>query len=260
MRAADLIRWAATMPVPSGDNAGESWTVPPWQRRLLAAVVKPGVQVIAATCSRGNGKTAVAALIARAYLPGGPLYEPGAEVLVVSASHPQARLVIDDLEAWREDGWLVANSWKAVRRLEGREGRSAAPRKAKPPTGLDSDRGLLASPNRRERDQLEAVPLGPWPSTRVSGIRDDSAALGALELALGRPERDTSYVRCTGRRLRRAGSPQPRPGTGPRIAPNTACRRPCLVPSRSRHGLGSGGAADARSMAPDDDRTWLGRP
>ena len=135
-----------------------------------------------------------------------------------------------------------------------------APRKAKPPTGLDSDLGLLASPNRRARDQLEAVPLGPWPSTRVSGIRDDSAALGALELALGRPERDTSYVRCTGRRLRRAGSPQPRPGTGPRIAPNTACRRPCLVPSRSRHGLGSGGAADARSMASDDDRTWLGRP
>ena len=101
---------------------------------------------------------------------------------------------------------------------------------------------------------------GPSPSTRVSGIRDDSAALGALELALGRPERDTSYVRCTGRRLRRAGSPQPRPGTGPRIAPNTACRRPCLVPSRSRHGLGSGGAADARPMASDDDRTRLGRP
>ena len=25
-------------------------------------------------------------------------------------------------------------------------------------------------------------------------------------------------------------------------------------------GWGSGGAADARSMAPDDDRTWLGRP
>ena len=120
MRAADLIRWAATMPVPSGDNAGESWTVPPWQRRLLAAIVKPGVQVIAATCGRGNGKTAVAALISRAYLPGGPLYEPGAEVLVVSASHPQARLVIDDLEAWREDGWLVANSPQIARVKAGR--------------------------------------------------------------------------------------------------------------------------------------------
>ena len=115
MRAAVLIRWAATMPVPSGDNAGEPWTVPPWQRRLLAAIVKPGVQVIAATTARGNGKTSVAALIARAYLPGGPLYEPGAEVLVVSASHPQARLVIDDLEAWRKDDWLSANSPQIAR-------------------------------------------------------------------------------------------------------------------------------------------------
>ena len=106
---------ANPMLVPSGDNAGEPWTVAPWQRRLLAAIVKPGMQVIAATCGRGNGKTAVAALIARAYLPGGPLYEPGAEVLVVSASHPQARLVIDDLEAWREDGWLVANSPQIAR-------------------------------------------------------------------------------------------------------------------------------------------------
>ena len=61
MRAvADLIRWAATMPVPSGDNAGEPWTVPPWQRRLLAAVVKPGLQVVVVTTARGNGKTATA--------------------------------------------------------------------------------------------------------------------------------------------------------------------------------------------------------
>ena len=47
---------------------------------------------------------------------------------------------------------------KAVRRLEGREGRSEAPRKAKPPTGLDSDRGLLASPNRQRRTWKRANP------------------------------------------------------------------------------------------------------
>ena len=87
----------------------------PGKRRLFAAVERPGVQVIAATCARGNGKTAVAALIARAFLPGGPLYAPGREILVTSASHPQGRLVIADLEAWREGGWLVANSPQIAR-------------------------------------------------------------------------------------------------------------------------------------------------
>ncbi len=112
MRLAD---WAATMPVPSGDGAGEPWVVVPWQRRLFAAVERRGVQVIATSCARANGKTAVSALIARAYLPGGPLHKPGREVLVVSASHPQARLVIEDLEAWRGEDWLVANSPQIAR-------------------------------------------------------------------------------------------------------------------------------------------------
>ena len=111
----DLIEWAGTMPVPSGDGAGEPWQVVPWQRRVLSAIVRPGVQTIAATCGRGNGKTALAALIARAYLPGGPLYAKGRRVLVVSHSHERAREVVTDLEAWREPGWLVANNHQAAR-------------------------------------------------------------------------------------------------------------------------------------------------
>ena len=115
LRARALIEWAGTMPVPSGDGAGEPWQVVPWQRRVLSAIVRPGVQTIAASCGRANGKTTLAALIARAYLPGGPLYAPGRRVLVVSHSHDRAREVITDLEAWREDGWLVANSHQAAR-------------------------------------------------------------------------------------------------------------------------------------------------
>ena len=65
-----LAEWAATMPVPSGDGAGEPWTVTPWQRKLFAAIERADVQVIAATCAGGNGKTATAALIARAFLAG----------------------------------------------------------------------------------------------------------------------------------------------------------------------------------------------
>ena len=48
--------------------------------------------------------------------------------------------------------------------------------------------------------------------------------------------------------------------SGPRTAPNTACRRPRLVPSRSMPGRASGGAAVARSMGLDDGTTSIGRP
>ena len=107
-----LATWAASMLVPSGDLAGQPWTVLAWQRKLFAAI-EGDAEVIAVSCARGNGKTAVAALIARAFLPGGPLYAPGREVLVVSASHHQARLIMEDLEAWvPEDraGWLISNN------------------------------------------------------------------------------------------------------------------------------------------------------
>ena len=67
-------------------------------------------------------------------------------------------------------------------------------------------------------------------------------------------------VRCTGRPLRRAAWPPPRRVSGPRTAPNTACRKPRLVPSRSMPGRASGGAAVARLMGLDDGTTSIGRP
>ena len=77
--------------------------------------------------------------------------------------------------------------------------------------------------------------------------------MGALRPAflnrhLGGQNTITSCVRCTGRPLRRAAWPPPRRVSGPRTAPNTACRRPRLVPSRSMPGRASGGAAVARLM------------
>ena len=91
------------------------------------------------------------------------------------------------------------------------------------------------------------------------------SGMGALrpafpEPAPRRPEHDTSCVRCTGRPLRRAAWPPPRRVSGPRTAPNTACRRPRLVPSRSMPGRASGGAAVARLMGLDNGTTSIGRP
>ena len=103
-------------------------------------------------------------------------------------------------------------------------------------------------------------------------VRRRGHQLGLLVLGMGalrpaflnraprRPEHDTSCVRCTGRPLRRAAWPPPRRVSGPRTAPNTACRRPRLVPSRSMPGRASGGAAVARLMGLDDGTTSIGRP
>ena len=72
--------------------------------------------------------------------------------------------------------------------------------------------------------------------------------MGALrpaftEPAPRRPEHDTSCdLRCTGRPLRRSVATTSSRVSGPRTAPDTACRRPRLVPSRSMPGRASGGA------------------
>ncbi|MXX71923.1 MAG: hypothetical protein F4205_18130 [Gemmatimonadetes bacterium] len=122
-----LAAWAERLPVPSGDGAGEPWQVVPWQRRLLSAIEDPRHQVIAVTCGRANGKTALSGLIARAYLPGGPMFAPRRQVLVVSATHQQARILVEDVSAWKprpadletlkEAGypWTVANSKQTAR-------------------------------------------------------------------------------------------------------------------------------------------------
>ena len=127
-----LATWAAGVRVPSGDGAGEPWQVCAWQRRLLAAVENPAHQVIACSTARANGKTALAALIARAFLPGGPIFRPGKQVLVVSATHEQARLVLEDVASWRPSArtldylakqgapWQVANSKQVARARAGR--------------------------------------------------------------------------------------------------------------------------------------------
>ena len=127
-----LAQWAARLPVPSGDGEGEPWQVLPWQRRLFAAIENPAYQIIAVTMGRANGKTAVSGLIARAFLPGGPLYRPGRQVLVVSATHQQARILIEDASSWRPGPknmeqlvkmgypWTVANSKQTARVKAGR--------------------------------------------------------------------------------------------------------------------------------------------
>ena len=172
--AADLIAWAGTLPVPSGDGAGDPWTVLPWQRKVLAAIVRPGVQTIAASCGRANGKTALGALIARAFLPGGPMYAKGRRVLIVSVSHARAREVIDDLETWREDGWMVSNNHQTARVKAG--GASVRAMAANPKTAHGARPDLLICDELaqwQQADRLYAAlrtGLGKRPGSRLLAV------------------------------------------------------------------------------------------
>ena len=172
--ARELIAWAGTLPVPSGDSAGEPWTVLPWQRKVLAAIVRPGVQTIAATTGRANGKTALAALISRAYLPGGPLYAKGRRVLIVSVSHARAREVIGDLEAWREHGWMVSNNHQTARVKFG--GASVRAMAANPKTAHGARPDLLICDELaqwQQADRLYAAlrtGLGKRPGSRLLAV------------------------------------------------------------------------------------------
>ena len=113
------------------------------------------------------------------------MYTPGREVLVVSASHPQARLVISDLEAWREDGWLVANS----------------PQMARVQAGGAVVRAVAANPRTlhgARPDLVIADELAQWqqPDRMYAALRTSLGKRpGSRMLALGtRPEAGSGHV------------------------------------------------------------------
>ena len=63
-----------------------------WQRDWLARSFAPGVRISALSLSRANGKTALCGWIcAEALRPGSDLFDPGVEVVIVSASMEQTR-------------------------------------------------------------------------------------------------------------------------------------------------------------------------
>lgn len=111
-----LEAYFATLIVPSGDHAGQPFTLLGWQRRFLASLVAQPEEDAAVTMGRGGGKTGFCAALACAYIdPQGPLHRPRIEVVVVSASHPQARLLLGDIRAYLESryGVLSRDAWQS---------------------------------------------------------------------------------------------------------------------------------------------------
>ena len=66
----------------------------PFQRRFLAAGLKPGIRTAALSLPRGNGKSALAGhLVTRILTPTDPLFRAGTESVLCAASIDQARTV-----------------------------------------------------------------------------------------------------------------------------------------------------------------------
>ena len=71
-----------------------------FQRRFLRAAARSSVRTAALSCPRGNGKSFLAAQLARRVLdPADPMFQPGAESVLVAASLEQARIVFRFLRA-----------------------------------------------------------------------------------------------------------------------------------------------------------------
>ena len=69
-------------------------TLRPFQRRFVAAVLRPDIKRAALSIPRGNGKSWLAGyLAAEAMRPGGALFDPAAENVLLSGSFDQARYV-----------------------------------------------------------------------------------------------------------------------------------------------------------------------
>ena len=83
----------------------------PFHRRRIEAAFAPDIRIAAASWPRGTGKTYLAAnLAAHSLKPGSPLFQAGIEVLGVSASLEQSRILLsfvhealDDARGYR---WL----------------------------------------------------------------------------------------------------------------------------------------------------------
>ena len=97
----------------------------PFHRAWIRAAFDPGIEVAALSCPRGNAKTMLAGrLTALAITPGSPLWQSGIEVLAVSASLEQSRVLLSFVRAalgkrggadyrWLDSGQRLAVTHKA---------------------------------------------------------------------------------------------------------------------------------------------------
>ncbi len=96
----DIIGYLGGLTLSGGDLDGQPFTVLPWERRfVLGAWSRTGDAAL--TVARGNGKSALVAAIASAFVdPRGPLHGRRHEAVCVAASFEQSRVIYEDVLAY----------------------------------------------------------------------------------------------------------------------------------------------------------------
>ena len=108
------------------DDLRKRGTILPFHRRWLERAFDPEIQIAALSCPRGSAKTwLIGQLAGQALRPGSPTFEAGVEVLGVSASLEQSRVMLNfcrealaDVEGdyrWLDSGQRLAVTHKATK-------------------------------------------------------------------------------------------------------------------------------------------------
>lgn len=94
-QAGETIQWIeGNLKIPSAYGRGEPVRLMPWQKTFIRGAFKGDVQTAALTVSKGAGKSHLIAFIMAAALDAdGPLHDDMSELLVLSASHKQGRVI-----------------------------------------------------------------------------------------------------------------------------------------------------------------------
>ena len=107
----ELVEYLEALVVTQGREAGERFTVLPWQRRFIRGAFAPGVASSSLSIARANGKSTLLAGIATATLDG-PLHVPRGETVVVASSFEQARIIFDHVLAFLGDARDNRTAWR----------------------------------------------------------------------------------------------------------------------------------------------------
>ena len=142
---------------------GKRFKVLEWERDFLDELEARPTDDAALSCGRGSGKSAlIAALAASVIDPQGPLHESQAEVTIGSASHMQARIILNDVIRFLEIkyGELPRKVWGKSDSLTGAQLEYKPSHSLVLCTGSDPQRWHGRRPKIAILDELAALPIG----------------------------------------------------------------------------------------------------